>query len=49
MPDDRQTIEVMESTYRETGLLVDPHTAVGLGASRLVPGEAGVPMPWSAQ
>ena len=30
--DDEQTLAVMASAYRECGVLVDPHTAVGLGA-----------------
>jgi len=30
--DDTDTIDVIGRTYRETGMLVDPHTAVGLGA-----------------
>ena len=30
--DDEQTLAVMAATYRDCGMLVDPHTAVGLGA-----------------
>ncbi|MCB9666387.1 MAG: threonine synthase [Alphaproteobacteria bacterium] len=30
--DDAGTLEVMRRTHAETGMLVDPHTAVGLGA-----------------
>jgi threonine synthase len=31
--DDEATIEIIARTYAETGILVDPHTAVGLGAA----------------
>ncbi|MFZ9628183.1 MAG: threonine synthase [Ilumatobacteraceae bacterium] len=30
--DDAATIDVMARTYRESGMLLDPHTAVGVGA-----------------
>ncbi len=30
--DDAETIDVIGRTYRETGMLLDPHTAVGVGA-----------------
>jgi threonine synthase len=33
--DDNDTLAVIAKTYEETGILVDPHTAVGLGAARL--------------
>ena len=42
--DDAETLAVMASTYRETGLLIDPHTAVALGAGAFVPHEPGVPV-----
>ena len=32
--DDATTLETMGQTYRDTGQLVDPHTAVGLAAAR---------------
>ena len=32
--DDRATTEVMADVYRATGQIVDPHTAVGIGAAR---------------
>jgi threonine synthase len=32
--DDERTIEVIAETYRASGLLIDPHTAVGLDAGR---------------
>jgi threonine synthase len=42
--DDDAVRRVIAATYRRTALLVDPHTAVGLGAAALHPGEPGVPM-----
>ena len=32
--DDDETLEIMAETYTATGRLVDPHTAVGIGAAR---------------
>ena len=32
--DDDETVEIMAETYAATGRLVDPHTAVGIGAAR---------------
>jgi threonine synthase len=32
--DDENTVAVMADVYRETGLLIDPHTAVGIASSR---------------
>jgi threonine synthase len=32
--DDPATLAVMREVYDETGLLVDPHTAIGIGAAR---------------
>ena len=42
--DDEETVAVMRSVHAETGLLVDPHTAVGIGAARVCrePGAATV-------
>ena len=34
--DDQATLEVMRRTYEQRGLLVDPHTAVGLGAAESI-------------
>ncbi len=32
--DDRDTLGIMRTVHAQTGLLVDPHTAVGIGAAR---------------
>ncbi len=41
--DDDETIDVIRRTYASTGMLVDPHTAVGLGvAERVLPSMSGV-------
>jgi threonine synthase len=42
--DDPDTLEIMRAVHDETGLLVDPHTAVGIGAARAArePGVATV-------
>ncbi len=32
--DDDGTLAIMQDVYRESGMLLDPHTAVGVGASR---------------
>jgi len=42
--DDDAVARVIEATYRRTNVLVDPHTAVGLGAAALHGREPGVPM-----
>jgi threonine synthase len=34
--DDETTLSIIKSVYEETGQLVDPHTAVGIGAGRAV-------------
>ena len=41
--DDDGTIKVMRDVFQESGMLVDPHTAVGIGASRALAsdGEGG--------
>jgi threonine synthase len=41
--DDEQTMLVMKETYEQQGELLDPHTAVGVGAARRVPPQPGVP------
>jgi threonine synthase len=35
--DDTETVEVIRRTYETTGMLVDPHTAVAIGAAEQVP------------
>jgi threonine synthase len=42
--DDDAVARVIDATYRRTGLLVDPHTAVGLGAAALRHHDPMVPM-----
>ncbi|NQZ29821.1 MAG: threonine synthase [Oceanospirillaceae bacterium] len=41
---DEQTCETIESVYRETGYLLDPHTAIGVKAARDKNVDAAVPM-----
>ncbi|MBM3805508.1 MAG: threonine synthase [Actinobacteria bacterium] len=40
--DDRQTMATMQQVFKESGMLIDPHTAVGLAAARQ---SAGVDYP----
>jgi threonine synthase len=42
--DDDATLRIIAETYRRTGLLVDPHTAVGLGAAAVCRSGDPVPM-----
>lgn len=35
--DDEETLEVIRDVYAQSGILVDPHTAVGIGAARKTP------------
>jgi len=43
--DEARTLEVMAEVHREAKLLIDPHTAVGVGAARRVqPRDPAVPM-----
>lgn len=35
--DDQETIDVIRSVHQETGMLIDPHTAVAVGAARKTP------------
>jgi threonine synthase len=42
--DDERTIDIIADTYRRTGVLVDPHTAVGLGAAQKCRRGADTPM-----
>ncbi len=42
--DDRETLDVMARTYKRTGQLIDPHTAVGLGAAARVDVPGDVPV-----
>jgi len=41
--DDEGTLAVIRDVHDRHGLLVDPHTAVGIAAARSVPGPAGTP------
>ncbi|MEQ8321990.1 MAG: threonine synthase [Rhodospirillales bacterium] len=42
--DDKQTIETIRALHQETGMLIDPHTAVGLAAARARTDNDGTPM-----
>lgn len=43
--DETRTLELMRTVHAETGKLIDPHTAVGVGAARRVqPGDPTIPM-----
>jgi threonine synthase len=42
--DDEETLRIIGGTYADTGVLIDPHTAVGLGAARACRGRSGTPM-----
>jgi threonine synthase len=42
--DDARTTQVIADMYERTGMLLDPHTAVGLGAALAAPRERGIPM-----
>ena len=42
--DDERTVEIIADTYRRRGVLLDPHTAVGLGAAQQCRRDASVPM-----
>ena len=35
--DDQETIDVIHAVYEESGVILDPHTAVGVGAARQRP------------
>jgi threonine synthase len=37
--DDAQTLAVMQTTYARTGMLLDPHTAVGVGVAERLAGQ----------
>ena len=41
---EEETLSAIRQTWRETGMLVDPHTAVGLGACRMLRGELRGPV-----
>jgi threonine synthase len=41
--DDAETLDIIGSVYAETGMLLDPHTAVGVGAARKVDLDPEVP------
>jgi threonine synthase len=42
--DDRETLAIMRDLHERTGVLVDPHTAVGIGAARACRRDPEVPM-----
>lgn len=42
--DDTATIDIIREVHATTGMLIDPHTAVGIGAARTVRRDADVPM-----
>jgi threonine synthase len=42
--DDAATLEVIRGVYEDHGVLVDPHTAVGIGAARAARRDPEVPM-----
>jgi threonine synthase len=42
--DDEQTLQVIADEHARTGMLLDPHTAVGLGAARLARRDRDIPM-----
>ena len=42
--DDADTLRVIRDVHRRTGMLLDPHTAVGVGAARAVRRDPDVPM-----
>jgi len=42
--DDDETKAIIDETFRRTGVLVDPHTAVGLGAAAAARRDPSVPM-----
>jgi len=42
--DDKQTTETIRALYRENGMLIDPHTAVGLAAAYARGDKDGTPM-----
>ncbi|PIW28279.1 MAG: threonine synthase [Rhodospirillales bacterium CG15_BIG_FIL_POST_REV_8_21_14_020_66_15] len=42
--DDARTKEIIREVHAATGELLDPHTAVGVGAARENPADAGTPM-----
>ncbi|MFZ6002974.1 MAG: threonine synthase [Actinomycetota bacterium] len=42
--DDAATVAIIRDVYETTGMLVDPHTAVGIGAARATRRDPSVPM-----
>lgn len=42
--DETETAATIAEVHRRTGLLIDPHTAVGLGAGRAVDGDPAIPV-----
>jgi threonine synthase len=43
-----ETLATMKQVYEETGMMVDPHTAVGIAVGRRLPHHAGVPIVYLA-
>lgn len=42
--DDEQTLEIIKNTYAETGIVIDPHTAVGLHGALSTKDDPSVPI-----
>jgi threonine synthase len=42
--DDDRTTDIIAATYARHGVLIDPHTAVGLGAAQLCRRDPDIPM-----
>lgn len=42
--DDEKTLEIIQNCYRETGIVIDPHTAVGLHGALSTQDDPGVPI-----
>ena len=42
--DDAQTLRIIADTYKASGLVVDPHTAVGMAAAAALRGDRTIPM-----
>ena len=42
--DDEQTLKIMRQTYDETGIIIDPHTAVGLHGALSTKDDPSVPI-----
>lgn len=42
--DDEQTLKIMRQTFEETGIVIDPHTAVGLHGALATKDDPSVPI-----